>query len=101
MQGLNAMEKVSELLLGGNVLGTAATCHLSFGVDVCTGDEAAGNLAQLIKTNNTLKYLNVEMNLITDAGAKQISDALPENKTLVAMDMSWNRIGIPAALTLD
>jgi Ran GTPase-activating protein (RanGAP) involved in mRNA processing and transport len=101
MQGLKAMEKVSELLLGGNVLGTAVTCLLSFGVDVRTGDDSAGNLAQLIKTNTTLKYLNIEMNLITDAGAKHITDALPENKTLVAVDMSWNRIGILVVLTLD
>lgn len=46
-----------------------------------------------LKHHPHLKYLNLELNLITNVGALYIADAMTTNTVLETLDLGWNRIG--------
>jgi Ran GTPase-activating protein (RanGAP) involved in mRNA processing and transport len=49
-------------------------------------------LTEALKTNQTLRVLNLCSNKIDDQGAKEFAEALKNNKTLLELDLKGNRI---------
>jgi Ran GTPase-activating protein (RanGAP) involved in mRNA processing and transport len=56
-------------------------------------DEGATALAQLLKTNQTLKYFSIAENMITAKGGKVIAEALKCNSTLHTLYFDHNPLG--------
>mmetsp|Transcript_52280 Transcript_52280/g.131261 ORF Transcript_52280/g.131261 Transcript_52280/m.131261 type:complete len:917 (-) Transcript_52280:79-2829(-) len=57
------------------------------------GDDAASDLAAVVKANKGIKKLSLKGNKLTDSGAKVLADAVAGNTTLVELDLSGNAIG--------
>jgi len=78
--------KIVEFFCGGNNL----------------GDDGVATVAKALPGNTTLKILSLELNLISNVGAKAAAKSLSEAKTLVldTLDLSYNRIGVEGAVTL-
>ena len=55
-------------------------------------DEWAVHLANALKTNKTLEYLDLRGNDIRDEGAKKLAEALKENNTLKSLSLEDNYI---------
>ena len=54
------------------------------------GDKAINLLCKEMNSNNSINYLNISSNKITDEGAKAISEMLRINTTLNVFFMRWN-----------
>ena len=57
-------------------------------------------ISDIIGGNSSITSLNLELNLIDDAGAKSLCQSLLHNKTLENLDLGWNRIGEEGARAL-
>jgi Ran GTPase-activating protein (RanGAP) involved in mRNA processing and transport len=62
--------------------------------------ETVEPIAEALKTNKSLKILNLSRNRIRDQGATALSFALRINDTLESLDVSWNEIGAPGAVSI-
>lgn len=76
--------------------------------DLVTGDQVAQILAPAIATNQSLESLNLSGNIITDVGAKAISDALLTNTSLTDFNLNHHpyisselRLEIEGKLTIN
>ena len=56
------------------------------------GDQGAEQIADALKTNTTLRKLELGLNYITDVGAKSLLEALEANTTLEYLGISGNEI---------
>jgi len=56
------------------------------------GDAGCKALAEMLKVNKTLKYLDIGLNYITNDGAKEVAAALEVNKTIKMLAISGNDI---------
>ena len=56
-------------------------------------DEGAGEIAEALKTNNSLTTIDLRWNKITDAGAKKIAEVLKTNNSLTTIYLGSNQIG--------
>lgn len=65
------------------------------------GDEAAGKIAGLIRSNPHLTHLNISGMGLGDGGSLNIAEAVHENRALRELDMSGNAVGDAAALLLS
>jgi hypothetical protein len=59
------------------------------------GNSGAYEIAEALKVNKILTYLDLSGNKIGDDGAKKILEALKVNKTLIHLDLSGNRYKYP------
>jgi Ran GTPase-activating protein (RanGAP) involved in mRNA processing and transport len=57
-------------------------------------------LADALKTNTSVKNINLSLNGIGAVGASALADALKMNTTVTRIDLSWNGIGAEGALAL-
>ncbi|MDG1436730.1 MAG: hypothetical protein P8P83_02965 [Rickettsiaceae bacterium] len=62
--------------------------------------EGAALLAEALKTNNTLTYLDLRVNRIGAEGAALLAEALKTNTTLKILKLALNNIGTEGAETL-
>lgn len=58
------------------------------------GEEGGCELARMLKTNKTLRKLELEGNLLGPNSAKYFGLALKENKTLLFLDLESNQLTI-------
>lgn len=56
------------------------------------GDDGCKAMADMLKVNRTLKYLDLGLNYITNEGAKEVAAALDQNKTITMLGISGNEI---------
>jgi len=64
------------------------------------GDKGAKLIAEALKENKTLTWLNLCRNDIGDEGAKLIAEALRINKTLTTLYLSFNNIGTEGVMLI-
>lgn len=55
-------------------------------------DEGAIAIAEMLKVNRSLRYINLGSNKITDAGARKFLEVLDKNKSLVELELKENYI---------
>src|SRR5687768_17566754 len=65
------------------------------------GASGAKALSLALKENRTLTTLRLSSNEIRDSGAQAFSEALKENRTLIKLDLSNNEIGDSGAKELS
>ena len=64
------------------------------------GTPIAVKLAEVLKENEILTFLDLDSNDIGDDGAKELAAALKENSTLTQLELSANNIGYDGAKAL-
>ena len=64
------------------------------------GDAGAKDLATALQTNRSLTTLDLHVNQIGDAGAKDLATALQTNTSLTTLDLHGNQIGVEGAKAL-
>ena len=63
-------------------------------------DDDAEEIAEILKTNNTLKVLWLWHNNISDRGAKALAEAIKQNNTIEKIFLEDNNIGIDGIVSL-
>jgi len=64
------------------------------------GDQGAHQLTEVLKTNESIRRLNLENNTIGDLGVSDLASVLTVNKTLLHISLGGNNIGDTAAEAL-
>ncbi|CAK8996797.1 LRR and CARD domains-containing protein 3) (Nucleotide-binding oligomerization domain protein 3) [Durusdinium trenchii] len=74
-----------------DVAAFAALTELDF--SYCRMDHGLGEvIAESLKTNRTLTYIDLSWNEVTDVGVQVIAESLKTNRTLTYIDLSWNKV---------
>lgn len=66
----------------------------------CIGSVGAAAVGDLLKNNDSLKFLSLEWNQIGSVGSKLLADALKQNRGLTHLDLKNNGINNEGAMAL-